>query len=233
MKLISLFITLLSSLLVQQVEAQISVNDVIVHFKAAERPLQNIIVKNSAKEVFYVTATVEELSEPSEDKSPLLVTEDLIVSPKKFSIDANSERVVRLLSRKTHDNKERVYRVSFVPQEKEFGEPLEGASGDRKTMIRVITGMGVLVFIDPINPKPELKWVRTPDSVIFTNSGNQHTRLSEGKACDSEDVGCTDLPSRRVYGGKDYTVSVPANKTIYYTRRDGPSGDFKSIVVAP
>jgi len=223
----------LSCFFTGQAQAQISVNDVIVHFKSQERPVQNIVVKNSATEVFYVTATCEELTEPSEDKSPLVVTEDLLVSPKKFSIDGNSERVIRLLHRKTSSDKERVYRVSFVPQEREFGASLDSSAASRKTMLRVITGMGVLVFSDPKNAKTDLKWVRTADGVIFTNTGNQHVRLSEGKICDSEDVGCTEAPSRRVYGGKEYVVPVPKTKTLYYTRRDGPSGDFKSIVVAP
>ena len=74
-------------------QAQISVNDVIVQFKAGQRPVQNIIVKNSSKEVFYVTATSEEIQDPGEEKSALLPTEDLIVSPRRFSIDGNSERV--------------------------------------------------------------------------------------------------------------------------------------------
>jgi len=226
-------ILILSCILVPRAEAQISVNDVIVQFKAGERPVQNIVVKNSSPDVFYVTATCEELTEPSEDKSPLVATEDILISPKKFSIDGNSERVIRMLHRKPADDKERVYRVAFVPQEKEFGEAIVRQDRDRRTMLRVITGMGILVFVDPAKPLSDLKWTRDGDTIKFYNAGNQHVRLSDGKACDSEGVGCTDIPTRRVYGGKEYVVSAPKTKTLYFTRRDGPSGDFKSIVIAP
>ena len=72
-------------------QAQISVNDVIIQFKAGQRPVQNVIVKNSSDDVFYVTASSEEIQEPGEEKSALLPTEDLLVSPKRFSIDGKGD----------------------------------------------------------------------------------------------------------------------------------------------
>jgi P pilus assembly chaperone PapD len=213
--------------------AQISVNDVIVQFKAGDRPVQNVVVKNSSPDVFYVTASCDELSEPSEEKSSLVPTEDIIVSPKRFSIEGNSERVVRLLHRKPTENLERVYRIAFVPQDKNFGDTVEKDESGRKTVLKVLTGMGLLVFADPVNPKPELKWERKGNTLKFYNTGNQHVRVFDGKACKSEGVDCVELVSRRVYGGKEFVQTVDPTNTVYYTRRDGASGDFKSIVIPP
>jgi P pilus assembly chaperone PapD len=224
---------LLSFILSSDSQAQISVNDVIVQFKAGQRPVQNIVVKNSSADVFYVTATSEEIQDPGEEKSPLLPSEDLLVSPKRFSIDGHSERVIRLLSRNQSETKERVYRVTFTPQDRDFGQSVVKQFGERKTMLKILTGMGILVFIDPTIPNPDLKWTRQADSITFENLGNQHVRIMQGKACDSEGVGCVDLPTRRVYGGRKFVVKVAPGKTIYYTRRDGPSGDFKSLIIPP
>lgn len=229
--LLSLFIFI--ALLGSTCQAQISVNDVIVQFKAGQRPVQNLIIKNASPEVFYVTATAEEIQDPGEDKSALLPTEDLLISPKRFSVDGKNERVVRLLSKNQSESKERVYRVTFTPQDKEFGEVTSSKIQERNTQLKILTGMGILVFIDPSVPNPELKWNRFEDSIVFENTGNQHVRLMQGKACDSENVGCIDLPTRRVYGGRQFTVKVAAGKTIFYTRRDGPSGDFKSLIIPP
>lgn len=228
-----LFLSIVIPFFISTAQAQISVNDVIVQFKAGERPVQNIIVKNSSPEVFYVTATSEEIQDPGEEKSPLLPSEDLIVSPKRFSVDGKNERVVRLLSRNQSENKERVYRVTFTPQDQDFGQVTESNMQERRTQLKILTGMGILVFIDPIVPNPDLKWVRKDDSIVFENVGNQHVRLMQGRACDSENVGCTDLPTRRVYGGRQFEVKVPVGKTVFYTRRDGPSGDFKSLIIPP
>lgn len=213
--------------------AQISVNDVIIEFKSKERPVQNIIVKNSSPQVFYVTANVEEIQDPGEEKSILLPTEDILVSPKRFSVSGQNERVVRLLARNPASSKERVYRVTFTPQDTDFGDTIVKETGGHKTQLKILTGMGILVFLDPTVPNPDLKWVRKGDSIVFENSGNQHVRLMRGSACDSESVGCIDLPTRRVYGGRQFVVKVPAGKTVYYTRRDGASGDYKSLTIPP
>jgi len=228
-----LCVILTGSLFAAPASAQISVNDVIINFKAGERPVENLIVKNSSPEVFYVTASCDEIVEPSQDQSAIKPTDDVIVSPKRFSIDGENERVVRLLRKKAPDDRERVYRVTFVPQEKNFAEEQQHVEAGRKTKLRVLTGMGLLVFVDPKNAKADLKWERRNDEILFKNDGNLHVRLLEGKACDSEGVGCEELPSRRVYGGRDFIVKVNPKKTVYFNRRDGASGDFKSLVIPP
>jgi P pilus assembly chaperone PapD len=230
---ILIFVLLLILNLGLTAEAQISVNDVLLEFKANERPVQNVLVKNSAPEVFYVTGSCEEIEDPSIEKSKLLPTEDILISPKQFSIDAKSDRSVRLLHRKAPDDKEHVYRVAFVPQERPFQEGLTSNVEGRVTSLKVITGMGLLVFVNPREPIVDFKWERKADKIKFTNAGNLHTRLSDGKACISENVDCEELTSKRVYGGKDFELTVNPKLTVYFTRRDGNSGDFKSLVIPP
>ena len=57
----------------------------------------------------------------------------------------------------------------------------------------------MLIFVNPLNPVADLKRERQVQSLKFLNSGNQHVRLSDGKACKSEGVECEDLPSKRIY----------------------------------
>lgn len=213
--------------------AQITVNDVILSFKAGERPLQNVIVSNSSDDVFSVSVTVERYIAPYDPQRGFEPSTDLLASPKQFSIEGKGQRTVRLLLKKQPPEQEAVYRVSFTPKAGSLDQEPKDLVGNRKAMLRIITGMGVLVFVDPQAPHPDLKWRREGDKLIFHNDGNVHVRVTDGRACNSDGTDCEDLPSKRVYGGMTFEVPVSNKKVVTYTKRDGASGPFEKIEIAP
>jgi len=215
--------------------AQISVSSVLVHFQSTERPVHNITVSNSATAPLYVTVNVEQVLEPGVEGGKAEESEDILVSPRRFSVPGSGQRTVRLLlrNRPGPEDQERVYRVIFSPEERGFGESDIGTEKLRQgTIIRVLTGMGVLVFVDPPNASSKLSWEREGSKITFTNNGNLHVRLLNGKACVAEDK-CEDLRVRRVYGGREYQVTVPENATVTYNLREGTSGEYQTISIPP
>jgi P pilus assembly chaperone PapD len=224
------FISFLLGLIYSNVAiAQISVSSAIIHFRAGERPVMNISVGNSSDAPAYVVATAEEVPSPGIDSRTTEATTALLVSPKNFSIEPNGQRTVRLLLRESPGDTERVFRVSFVPQDRGFGEETESSPARPAAIIRVLTGMGVLVFADPAKPFADLNWERKDQKIVFQNSGNVHVHLSDGKACVGET--CSELPGRRVYGGTSFEVDVPEGKIVSYAIREGASGSLKRISI--
>jgi len=231
---IASFLLFLLAVLPQQVGAQISVSTVLVHFDARERPVHNIAVTNASGSPLYVTVSIEKIEQPGEEGSPASPSEDILISPKRFSVPGKSSRTVRLLLRKRPEELEQVYRVVFSPEERGFGESeLNFETQGKGAILRILTGMGVLVFVDPPNAKSELSWSRDGGTIRFKNEGNLHTRLINGKACIGESDECQDLRARRVYGGREYEVRVPADATVTYTIREGTSGDYQTITIPP
>lgn len=213
--------------------AQITVDNVILNFSSAAKPVQNVIVHNSSPTTLYVNVNAQLIEKPGVDGSPTTPAENLLVSPKKFSVPGGGERSVRLLLKKSPAEHEEVYRVTFSPQDKGFGDEVEVVSENTKALIRVLTGMGILVFADPIAPTVKLSWTRAHGKITFHNDGNLHVRLVQVKACMKEDVECTDLPARRIYGGTTVSMDLDDQKTLYVTKREGTSGDFQKLVIPP
>jgi P pilus assembly chaperone PapD len=213
--------------------AQITVNSAIFHLKFGERPVQNVFVGNSSSEPGFVVVTVEEITDPEMGGTHFVPTQDLLVSPKSFSVEPNGTRTVRILRKSLPAEHEKVYRVSFSPQDKGFGEEIETSTEGRKAVLRVLTGMGILVFADPANPVVNLAWQRQDDKVIFSNSGNLHAQLVDGKSCDKENKNCEKLPGKRVYGGTHFEVKVPGDRRVSYLKRSGASGEMERITIEP
>ncbi len=213
---------------------QVTVDYAILHFKFGQRPVQNVVVGNSSDRVIYVTATVEEVLDPEAGGNKSQPTDTLLASPKTFSVEANGQRTVRLLLRQIPADKEKVYRVIFSPQDRGFGQEVRQDIGGRVAVIRVLSGMGVLLFADPVNPHTALSWVRTADSIVFKNDGNVHVQLAEGKSCAPDNNGdCTTLDAKRIYGGSSYEIKVPENRRVTYLRRDGVSGEYQALTIEP
>lgn len=214
-------------------EAQVTVSGVFFSIDFGKRPLRNVTVGNASEAPLYVSVVVEEIANPWEKEFTSTPSADLIASPKNFSIPTKGERQVRLLLRSAMSDKERVFRVAFSPTDNGFGQEVTSSAGGRKAMIKVMTGVGILVFVDPVNPVSKVSWVRTDKQITFTNIGNRHAHLTNGKACNKDGAECTSLAARRLYGGREFVVDVPESKVVTYLKREGVSGDFEQIEIAP
>jgi P pilus assembly chaperone PapD len=214
-----------------QAKCQITVDNVIVHLGVSERPVHNVIVGNSSNAAAYVKVDVEAVKEPgnSEETIP---TSDLIASPKTFSIEPNGQRTVRLLLKTPPTNRERVFRVSFIPQDRGFGEEVRQSQGGVTTVIKVLTGMGILVFADPASPKEELRWERAGDKITLSNSGNVNMYLGDGESCTPSKV-CSKLPSKRIYEAHRLEITSPPENTVTYLTHAKGTGQYKRLTLLP
>jgi len=215
----------------ESAEAQVTVNNVLIAFPAGQRPIQNVTVGNSSEEPVYVLASVERVVDPEAGGNKSVPSEDILVSPKAFSIENHGQRAVRFLVRKPPTETEVVYRAIFSPQDRGFGQDAKQSIGGRKTSIRILTGMGVLAFVEPPNPVGDLEWERYPDRIVFKNRGNVHVELGEGKACLGE--ACEPVERKRVYAGATFELKVDSSKTVTYMVRTGAAGVFESVTFAP
>lgn len=225
-----LFLCLLCSA-PQTARAQITVDSVIVHFGASERPVHNVIVGNSSNNPAYVKIEAVAVVEP-EKSEKVVPTGELLASPKTFSIEPNGQRTVRLLLKSPPTDKERVFRVSFIPQDRGFGEEVVQNKDGIKTIIKVLTGMGILVFADPIKPVEDLQWERVGNKIIFSNTGNVNIYLGEGQSCSPAGV-CSKIPSKRLYASNKLEVISPLENTVSILSKAGGSGGYRKISIPP
>ena len=236
-KLIQLntFILLLLYILLSPnlVSAQISVTDVIMAFKPENRPVHNVTVGNSSDEMLHVLVEPVEVINSGTPEEQRISTQSLIVAPKRFSIKGKGQRSVRILLHKRPQDTEAVYRVSFVPQSvPPSEEQMQTLTKSGRTIsLKVLTGVGMLIFAEPANRRPSLKWERIGDSIKFTNDGNINVRIRNPLACDpdtlpseasvtSSTAGCTvitDIPGR-MYTGATASIKAPADKAIVITK---------------
>jgi len=214
---------------VSEAVAQITVDSVIAHFSATERPVRNVIVGNSSNDPAYVKVEVTEVQEP-EKSEKIAPTTELLASPKAFSIEPNGQRTVRLLLKTPPTDRERVFRVSFIPQDRGFGEEIAQSRDGINTFIKVLTGMGMLVFADPRNPVEDLKWERAANKIVFTNTGNVNVFLGEGESCNPAGA-CSKLPTKRLYATNSFEVSVPLENSVSIMSRAGGSGSYRRIEI--
>lgn len=235
--------------------AQISVDNVILRFNAGQRPVQNVSVRNNSSKVAYVNVEADSIDGTGKEQKAEK-TKDLLVSPRAFTIEPNGTRTVRVLLQGQPTDSERIFRVSFIPQDREFGEEYHVKQKGISAVIRVLSGMGILVFADPASPHVKLDWTRTGDQLVFKNSGNVNIYLTEGTACppnvdkdkklDSvqspvapgdkpliRQPACLKLQTKRLYAGQDLVQSIPNSSTVVYLRSDGGVAEYQRLIIPP
>jgi len=219
--------------------AQISVNDAILHIKAGKRPITNVVVHNNSDAVVYVVSQAQIVLNPgAEGEEQREMADNLLLSPKKFSLGPQGERTVRILLKKMPIEREEVYRVAFVPQDRRFDKEAEDTQGSyvgSAAQLRIMTGMGVLLFVDPLKPKVDVSWRREGKEVIFKNDGNMHASLITPAACvkgeGAREETCTSLRGGRLYSGREIRLEVPENAVLKLGIRNGSTEEIRSLTV--
>ena len=133
--------------------AQIFADKSIFYWSEASPPVRNLALRNSAEQPLMVEVKIVEVLNPGTAEEKLDDSEDILASPKRFSVPPKGERTVRLLRRGTHGEHERVFRVSFIPRASDDADEnapgktvaVPGTSG----ILKVLTGVGVLLFTQP------------------------------------------------------------------------------------
>lgn len=229
--LVVLFLLLVAVVTAIPAQAQVSVDRAIIYFHAGDRPIENIVVRNSGEETLSITANPDLMVNPGSPTERREASEELLVSPKRFALEPGGQRTVRLLLKKPYSDLEQVYRVTFVPESRGFGKEEESIAAGKKTMLKVLTGMGILILVEPKVPESKLEWSRKQGKFAISNTGNINIFLSDGKACQNEGENCQSLPVSRLYPGNTIEASVPDDRTIRY--RKEVRQQFEEVVIPP
>lgn len=219
LKYFILFLTILPCLN-QPVAAQITVNQAVFHFRPGAKPYQNVQVVNHSNEVLHVNVEATEMINPGATDEQRVPSEDLIISPRRFSIEAKGSRTVRILIARSPSDKESVFRARLLPQSKKPGGA-EKKLGRVSTRIKVLTGAGILLFQHPLESIAKLDWERSRTDVVFTNSGNRNVLLYDGESCIGSK--CQAITAMRLHPGNVWSVKAGPRTTLKFKKEVGDS----------
>lgn len=209
--------------------AQISVDKAIVSFAKGKGDILNATVQNGGTDAVWIEGVVDAIERPGYSDEQRVPTEDLIISPKRFSIEGGGQRTVRLLLKKPLGDTEQVYRIKFMPQTREFDTEELKKGGGRTTQLKVIFTVGMLVFGEPLEPRPDLKWERFPDRVVFRNDGNVNILFDDIQVCKAENSGCRKVPGNRLYPGNVWETEAASGEVLQLRKQVGSS--FEDLII--
>lgn len=234
--------------------AQVAVSSSLFTFRPGVRPVQNVNVMNGSSVPMYVTIQVQAVKDLGAENTQYEPSEDILVSPKKFSIPPDGSRTVRMLLKNAPVDKERAYRVLVIPQQSDFdASQLQGTKFAKGSLVlKVATGVGMLVFVQPKDVIRKLRVERDSKGVKFINEGNTQVALSGGALCpagvtleegelelvyygkDSKVVatkGCTEFKGGRIHSGRSREVVAAPGTKVYIASRGDLTESFKTLEV--
>ncbi|MBI1364161.1 MAG: fimbria/pilus periplasmic chaperone [Proteobacteria bacterium] len=227
--------TFSSIALAPSAHAQIIVQEVVRYIKPKQRPVENILLKNTDdKRSFEVTTDViREIGSGSPDRTQE-PTKDIIIAPPSFIIKPGETKLTRMvLSKPADPNEERIYRVHFRPGKGRTpdADAKPDPQGGVKTQITFVTTTGMLILVAPQNMDPKLTYTRDKDAITFKNDGNVtlDIRRFDNYCFDQEQKDCMDLPGYRLYPGQSWRLEIPGNKPVRYNY--SAYEDIRSITV--
>ncbi len=246
-----------SCLMLEHATAQVNVSGIIQTFTSKDRPVRNVTVTNSSDTPIYVKVDVEQATDLLAESTTYAPSTDLLVSPKNLSIGPRGQRAIRLLLKQPVADQERVFRVLLIPQTTEFesGEKKVVSKGGRNLQLQVLTGVGMLIFVEPRTVVTELSIIKDSKGVVISNKGNVQALISPGAACpvnvaltDEEqflaskiktqaalvkEKGCVATPTTRLYAGANATISIPSGYRWYAKKRFSSYGEYQPVVLEP
>jgi P pilus assembly chaperone PapD len=167
--------------------AQLSVDKMLFNIDYKSLPVVNVQVFNTDKEnAMRVDIVSLKMTHPENDKDLGTKEGALIVSPKSFSLPAGGQRTVRLLLREKPKDLEEVYRVNFLPVAEDASKiktQQVGINNGPTVGIKVLTGIGLLIFADPPQKNPAISWSYKNGNMVLKNSGNVNYFVNQIEVC--------------------------------------------------
>lgn len=168
---------------------------------------------------------VEVLEVLGRDKKGQEITKDIegvdsgfVVTPRKLIIPPNSSRSVRyFLDKEMQREKDRVFRVRFLPVAPTKEEGFFVGNVDYETALGITAGWGQLVFLSKNNAFYNTEFKRSDNGVLVSNKGDSYIRLDEMKVCDKKES-CK-LSSE--------VIVRPGESRVIFSRQEG--GEFLLI----
>ena len=205
--------------------ADLLVDESIVIYEHPSQSIYDVTVYNSDETAnLFLEVSPFEVARPgfeTQELIPLSLNDstDFLVSPNRAIIPPNSASLVRLLNLKNSGDSERVYRINLVP-----ASPPAELAGDEDavaSLLQVIVAYQVLVIILPEEPRSEVEFDRSGNTLSFSNPGNANYLLADGVQCDPmEPANCVYLQSRRIYPGNSWSIELPFDGPAQYSVRN-------------
>ncbi len=208
------------------VYAELVVDKSVIFFDSPLTNKQDIEVSNSDEEQkLYVSVETYEVSSPGTDEEELLslvgkAVPSFVSTPSKLIINPQASSRVRLLNIDRSGDRERVYRINFLPISRPLELAEEASEDNIRTAIEVLIAYQVLAIVLPENPVSKPVIIREGRKARFANEGNTNYILAKGSQCNpAEPTVCEELPTRRVYAGNDWQIELPFDGPFTYTVR--------------
>lgn len=171
--------------------AQLAIDRLWVDFSPSATPRSDLVVRNESKDVYYVTVSVDEIIAPGTVEEKRVRGTDpeqmgLLVTPNRLVLRPNDMRAIRLVSLNNALDRDRVYRVSVVPQVGELSLQKNEAS-DKAIAIKVLAAFDVLVTARPAKPAQQLVSTHDGKWMNIANQGNSNILLLDGEVCPPKD----------------------------------------------
>ncbi len=200
--------------------AEMVLSQVIVDFTPGKVPREDIEVWNDGSERIYVVAEPAEITfpgTPDETRQPIGLDAGagLLVSPRRLILEPGERRAIRVATIGQRPEAERIYRVAI--------KPVAGALSADQTALKVFVGYDALVLVRPTKVVDDLKVERAGHTLTLRNSGNISQELFEGRQCASDGSDCRPLPTKRLYAGASWTLTLPFETEVHYKSAIGPA----------
>ncbi len=192
--------------------AQLSVDRMLFSLPFDSKPAFTVNVTNTdeASTMRIQAESLKILSAKTSDSDDSGTSEGaLVVSPREFTLPPGESRAVRLLRRAADPSKEEVFRVNFIPLADDKAVP-ENKSGKKPAVnLRVLFGVGLLIFTEPKEIDWKLKWSTENGQLTLLNSGNVNYVIDQIEICVTAESCEGRSETSRIYPGG--SMSVPWN----------------------
>ena len=207
-------------LLTCTVQAQLTVNKIIVDFTSDMAPRDDVLLSNtSSSETLYINVEVLEVSDPGTDQEQRVIVDDpaqigLIATPSRLILPPNGRQQVRLVNMITDNDSDRIFRVNFTP--------VAGETEVESTGVRLMIGYQALVIVRPERSNADIDMVRDNNAITLTNTGNTNLYLEGLRQCETaREEQCQSLADQRLYPGNSSTIELPGDGPVFFTAYDG------------
>jgi P pilus assembly chaperone PapD len=188
--------------------ARIDANPAVHIFEPKAAPETTVTVTNSGTGKAFVVTKVREVMARGETdeklrEDPNPETLGLIATPGRMVLEKGERRGVRIVPTGKSANDDRVWRVLVSEV---AGKVKDGQSG-----VAFLLAYDVLIIQRPDDARVAVTGKRDGKTLTLTNSGNSFGMIAEVRHCPTGGT-CTKLPdSKRLYGGKSWSVTLPAD----------------------
>ena len=195
--------------------AEMRLSRSIVEFSPGQR-LQNIDVLNAGNETLYISADALEVINPEQRNPKRQALKDprtapLLVTPNRLVLKPGQRKAMRLALRQAATDKDRVFRVSVIPNLGKVTHKGDGKSVN--SAIKLVVGYDVLVIARPQGFEPKLQVSRKGKLLKLSNVGNSSVFVRQVKHCQTPES-CIDVASNRLYAGERWQVLLPGNGPV-------------------